>query len=228
MMILFANISYANEKISDAEKDIFEKGFYIKAIDDEIFARIKGKSFKENCTVPREDLRYLHVLHKGFDGETHEGEIICNAYIVYDLTDIFQKLYLAGYPIEKIRLVDDYNADDEISMRDNNSSCFNFRFISHTTKVSKHGLGLAIDINTLYNPYVKEVDGKKIIEPATAEQYTDRTKNFPHKITTDDLCYKLFKEHGFEWGGEWTNRKDYQHFELSDAAIKKLYPAWGL
>ena len=175
MMILFANISYAKE-LSDAEKEIFEKGFYVKEIDDELFARIKGKSFKDDCTLPREDLRYLHVLHKGFDGETHEGEIICNAYIVYDLIDIFQKLYLADYQIEKIKLVDEYNADNETSMRDNNSSCFNFRFISHTTRVSKHGLGLAIDINTLYNPYIKEVDGKRILEPATAEQYIDRTK----------------------------------------------------
>ena len=222
-MILLANISYAKE-LSDAEKEIFEKGFYVREIDDEIFARIQGKSFKENCTIPREDLRYLHVLHKGFDGKTHEGEIICNAYIVCDLTDIFQKLYLAGYLIEKIKLVDEYDADDELSMRDNNSSCFNFRFISHTTRVSKHGLGLAVDINTLYNPYVKEVDGKKIIEPATAEKYIDRTKNFPHKITADDLCCKLFKEHGFEWGGDWHDRKDYQHFEINSAIIKKLYP----
>ena len=175
MMILFANVSYANE-ISNTEKETFEKGFYVKEIDDEIFARIKGKSFKDDCTLPREDLRYLHVLHKGFDGKTHEGEIICNAYMVYDLIDIFQKLYLADYQIEKIKLVDEYNADDETSMRDNNSSCFNFRFISHTTRVSKHGFGLAIDINTLYNPYVIEVDGKRIVEPATAEQYTDRTK----------------------------------------------------
>ena len=94
-------------------------------------------------------MRYLHVLHKDLNGKTHEGEIICNVYIAADLLDIFQKLYAANYPIEKIRLVDEYDADDERSMRDNNSSCFNFRFISHTTKVSKHGLGLAVDINTL-------------------------------------------------------------------------------
>lgn len=60
----------------------------------------------------------------------------------------------ANYPIERIRLMDDYNADDETAMRDNNTSSFNFRFISHSTKVSKHGLGLAVDLNTLYNPFV--------------------------------------------------------------------------
>lgn len=207
-----------------AEEKISEKGFYVKKIDEEIFARIKGKSFKDDCVLPVEDLRYIHVLHKGFDGKTHEGEIICNVYIAYDVIDIFQKLYAAGYPIEKIRLVDEYNADDETSMRDNNSSAFNFRFISHTTRVSKHGLGLAVDINTLYNPYVKEVDGKKILEPATAEEYTDRTKNFNYKISHEDLCFKLFAEHGFEWGGDWKSVKDYQHFEIKDEITKILYP----
>ena len=200
------------------------EGFYVSGITDEIFARIKGKSYKDNCTLPLEDLRYLHVMHKGFDGETHEGEIICNAYIAADLLDIFMKLYDAGYPIEKIRLVDEYNADDETSMRDNNSSCFNFRFISHTQVISKHGLGFAVDINTLYNPYTKEVNGKRILEPATAGEYVDRSKDFPYKIDHSDLCCKLFTEHGFEWGGDWKSAKDYQHFEVPDIIASKLYP----
>ncbi|MGN0903076.1 MAG: M15 family metallopeptidase, partial [Succinivibrio sp.] len=126
--------------------------------------------------------------------------------------------------IEKVRLVDEYNADDELSMRDNNSSSFNFRFISHTKKVSKHGLGLAVDINTLYNPYVKEVRGKLVIEPSTATLYTDRSLDFPYKIDESDLAYKLFTEYGFEWGGHWKSCKDYQHFELPDKRVKELYP----
>jgi len=51
------------------------------------------------------------------------------------------------------------------------------------------------------------------IEPANAADYVDRSKDFSHKIDHDDLCYKLFTEHGFEWGGDWTHSKDYQHFE---------------
>ena len=203
IIFLFSAVSFAYD----------DKDFYAIEINDAIFSRIKGKSYKDNCTVPLSELRYLHVLHIGFDGETHEGELICNVSIDDDLLDIFKKLYNAKYQIEKIRLVDEYNADDELSMRDNNSSCFNFRFISHTTRVSKHGLGIAIDINTLYNPYVKVVGDKTIIEPATAGEYVDRTKNFPHKIDENDLCYKLFTEHGFEWGGHWKTVKDYQHFE---------------
>ena len=53
---------------AQAEDDAAERGFYVTEITDEIFARIKGKSFKDNCTLPREDLRYLHVLHKNFNG----------------------------------------------------------------------------------------------------------------------------------------------------------------
>ena len=115
-------------------------GFYVKKIDKRLFGRMKGKSYKDDCPLPLEDLRYLHLLHKDIDGVTHEGEMVCNVYIAAALMDIFQKLYANNYPIEKIRLVDEYGADDETSMRDNNSSCFNFRFISHTKRISKHGL----------------------------------------------------------------------------------------
>ena len=198
---------------SAEQEESEDEEFYVSEIPDDIFEKMQGKSYKEDCTVPREDLRYVHVLHMGFDGETKEGEQVVNKAIADDVCDIFEKLYEADYPIEKIRLVDEYDADDEASMSDNNSSAFNFRFISHTTKISKHGLGMAVDINTLYNPYVKTVDGKRSIEPANAADYVDRSADFPYKIDHDDLCYQLFKEHGFSWGGDWQHSKDYQHFE---------------
>lgn len=188
--------------------------FYISEIPDDIFEKMQGKSYKENCTVPREELRYIHILHIGFDGKMHEGELIVNKRIADAVLDIFAELYKAEYRIEKVRLIDEYNAEDELSMRDNNSSAFNFRYISYTTKLSKHALGMAVDINTLYNPYIKEVDGRLSIEPANAAEYVDRSKDFPHKIDHDDICYKLFVKHGFEWGGDWMASKDYQHFEM--------------
>jgi len=214
------NETKAEEKTNEAGTE----AFYISEITDDIFARIKGKSFKDNCTLPREDLRYLHVLHKDKDGVTHEGEMIVNYHIAEDVLDILKQLYENDYPIEKIRLVDEYGADDETSMEDNNSSSFNFRFISHTTKVSKHGLGLAVDINTLYNPYTKVVDGKRIIEPITGEPYLDRDADFDYKIEKGDLCYDLFISHGFEWGGSWSDRKDYQHFEIPTSKVNQWYP----
>ncbi|MBQ9171545.1 M15 family metallopeptidase [Candidatus Saccharibacteria bacterium] len=221
-VLLFSISALAENKEPVAENE--EDEFYATVITDELFDRIYGKSFKTDCTVSRDELRYLHLLHVDLDGETHEGEMIVNYHIADTVLDIFRELYEAKYPIEKIRLVDEYDADDEASMRDNNSSSFNFRFISHTTRVSKHGLGLAIDINTLYNPYTKVVDGERIIEPATGEPYLDRDADFPYKIDHDDLAYKLFTEAGFEWGGDWTDRKDYQHFEIPTDVIESWYP----
>lgn len=204
-----------SDRKSDTEtpEASYADDFYISEIPDDIFAKMQGKSYKEDCTVPREDLRYVHVRHMGFDGEAKDGELVVNKAIADDVLAIFEELYKADYPIEKVRLVDEYDADDEASMSDNNSSAFNFRFISHTTRISKHGLGMAVDINTRYNPYVKTVDGKLSIEPANGADYVDRSKDFSHKIDHEDLCYKLFKEHGFTWGGDWTHSKDYQHFE---------------
>ena len=203
-----------SDRKSDTEtpEASYADDFYISEIPDDIFAKMQGKSYKEDCTVPREDLRYVHVRHMGFDGEAKDGELVVNKAIADDVLAIFEELYKADYPIEKVRLVDEYDADDEASMSDNNSSAFNFRFISHTTRISRHGLGMAVDINTRYNPYVKTVDGKLSIEPANGADYVDRSKDFPHKIDHEDLCYKLFKEHGFTWGGDWTHSKDYQHF----------------
>ena len=140
--------------------------------------------------------------------------MIANVLIANDLIEIFRELFVHHYPIEKMRLVDNWDADDERAMRDNNSSAFNFRFVSHTKRVSKHGIGMAVDINPLYNPYYKRLaDGREIIEPATGKAYLDRAKVFPYKITKGDLCHKLFIQHGFTWGGEWRSCKDYQHFE---------------
>lgn len=202
-----------------AESDIAEMGedrfFVCKPIPDGIFALMQGKSFKADCTTKREDLRYITCLHRDKDGRAIVGEMVLNKSIADNVLWIFKELYKASYPIERMRLVDYWDADDEMAMRDNNSSSFNFRFISHTNIVSKHGLGTAVDINPLYNPYHKiTANGVEVIEPATGKPYLDRTKQFDYKIEENDLCCRLFKEKGFEWGGDWTNRKDYQHFEL--------------
>lgn len=187
--------------------------FYKEEISDALFARILGKSFKEDCTIPRDTLVYLRVMHMGFDGENYVGELIVSNEVAADILEIFQELYKAEYPIEKMVLIDEYGADDESSMADNNSSAFNYRTISHSTKLSNHSYGKAIDINPLYNPYVKTVNGQLVCQPANAETYMDREKEFSYKITADDLCCRLFKEHGFTWGGDWEKSKDYQHFE---------------
>lgn len=192
-----------------------DSDFYVSDIPNSIWKNMQGKSYSEECTVARKDLRYVHVLYVDFGGRTCEGELIVNKLIAEDVLDIFKQLYEAEYPIEKIALIDEYDGDDELSMSDNNTSAFNFRTIEGTDIVSRHGMGLAVDINPFYNPQVKETGSGMKVSPEDAISYADRSEDFLYKIDHDDLCYRLFIEHGFEWGGDWETNKDYQHFEYS-------------
>lgn len=187
--------------------------FVAVEIGDALFARIEGRSYKSGCTVPLDELRYLQVLHYDCCGVVRRGEMICNRAIADDLLAIFRTLYEAHYPIERMVLIDDYDADDERSMEANNSSAFNFRFIAGTTRLSNHSRGMAVDINPLYNPYVKRSGERLVVQPEAGRPYVDRTREFPCRIDTADLCYKEFVRRGFEWGGAWRTLKDYQHFE---------------
>ncbi|MCD7824628.1 MAG: M15 family metallopeptidase [Clostridiaceae bacterium] len=187
--------------------------FYKTKITKKVFRRMKGKSYKKNCTVPKSQLRYLRMLYYGFDGKTHIGEMVVNRKIAKDVLEIFYRLYCKKYPIQKMKLVDEYNADDDRSMAANNTSCFNYRPVKGTSRLSKHSYGLAIDINPLYNPYVYTYNGKVVCEPKGSKKYSNRNKSFAYKISHSDVCYKLFSKYGFSWGGDWSTKKDYQHFE---------------
>ena len=135
------------------------KGFSADTLSNAVFARMQGKSYPKGCTVARSDLRHLKVLHVDIDGNIKIGEMVCNKAIAQDLLEIFRTLYDNRYPIERMVLIDEYDADDDRSMRDNNSSCFCFRKVMGTQNLSKHARGLAVDINTLYNPWVHTSKG---------------------------------------------------------------------
>ncbi len=194
-----------------------EEHFYYAPLTDAQKEYITGCSYPdttEKLAISYDDLVYLNVLHYDFDGNLAEGELICNIYIAEDLKEIFYELYLNKYPIERMKLIEEYGGDDTKSMEDNNTSCFNYRVVDGSTNLSKHAYGVAIDINPFYNPYVVyKSDGSVYISPQGSEIYTDRSEEFPYKIDEDDLCYKLFKAHGFTWGGSWKSSKDYQHFQ---------------
>lgn len=184
--------------------------FAYTEIPDIIFNKMKGMSYGEDAPVAREDLRYMTVLYWGTDGTAHKGELIVNKAIAQDTAEIFFELYRASYPIESIKLIDEYGGSDEVSMAKNNTSCFNARKMTGSDTWSLHAYGLAIDINPLYNPYVG-TDGT--ILPVTATQYADRNNSFVMKIDEQDYAYRTFAKHGFTWGGSWATVKDYQHFE---------------
>lgn len=195
---------------------VYKEGFYYEPLGEEVKAYITGISYPAEGAVEisYEELNYVHVLHYNSDGEIADGELICNQAIAQDLVEIFYELYIAEYQIEKITLIDAYDGDDNASMIDNNTSCFNYRPVTGQNNLSRHAFGLAIDINPFYNPYIRYLkEGGQIVLPEGSEAYTDRSAAFPYKIDTDDLCYRLFIEHGFTWGGNWNSMKDYQHFQ---------------
>lgn len=194
-----------------------DKCFAAAPIPDAVWQRMQGKTYKNNPYIGRAQLRHVRALHWDLDGQIHLGEMVCNKLIADRLVRILRQLFDAKYPIQRMLLPEAYDADDETQMRNNNSSCFCYRAVSGSRKLSKHARGLAVDINTLYNPYYKDrADGTRYVQPATAVKYCDRTKTFDYKIDHSDLCYRLFTEAGFEWGGDWKSCKDFQHFELKE------------
>lgn len=201
-----------NEDLSTSLRITYSEGFYFEPISDEVRKRITGKSYPENCDYSLDNLRYVKVKYYDFDNNIKEGELIVNSKIALDIVEIFKELFDAGYQIEKIKLIDEYDANDDKSMADNNSSAFCYRVVDGTNTLSDHSYGMAIDINPLYNPYVRTEYGDRNILPVNAAEYADRTKDFEHKIEKGDVCYKAFIKRGFKWGGEWEGTVDYQHF----------------
>ncbi len=199
------------------ERITYEEGFYYEPLTDEVKEKITGISYPENgCTVPYEDLNYVGLKYIDFKGQEQTGELICNKAIAQDMVEIFHELYRNEYRLESVHLIDEYDGDDTASMAENNTSCFNYRVVDGTASLSKHAYGLAIDVNPYYNPYVvfgRNSDGSDYISPPGSEIYADRSQSFAYKIDENDLCYRLFTEHGFTWGGNWNSTKDYQHFQ---------------
>lgn len=225
------------EMTENPDRVEYQRGFYYEPLSEDMKKRITGISYPvteeeakkrgqngmvnvvpsaEDIEIDYDDLRYVSVMHYNFKGIEKTGELICNQAIAQDLVEIFYELYQNQYQIEQIHLIDEYSGDDTLSMQDNNTSCFNYRVVDGTTHLSKHALGLAVDINPFFNPYVEyQNDGTTYISPQGGEAYADRSREFAWKIDEDDLCYKLFKERGFIWGGNWNSCKDYQHFQKS-------------
>lgn len=172
--------------------------FSSQDIPDDIYQRMLGKSIpiEYKSRVDLSSLSYLRLSYIGFDNETHIGEMIVNKNLSEDVISIFREVYIIGYHIEKMRLIDEYDANDEVSMTDNNTSCFCYRVISGSSTLSNHAKGCAIDINPLYNPYVS----RNTVLPVSSAHYVDRSKNFNYKISKGDELYKIFISRGWSWG----------------------------
>lgn len=153
-----------------------------------------------------QQLTLLEIRYFGFDGKTHRGQLVCHRKVAGDLALVFEKLYQDSFPIERVVPVSQYAWDDEKSMEDNNTSCFNYRRIPSSGYVSQHAFGYAVDINPRYNPQFIERD--TIPHPANGVYDTLNAGTIKPKSNV----VEYFKEIGWKWGGNWPSMKDYQHF----------------
>lgn len=183
-------------------------------IPETVAERMRGKSYPEGCPIPLSDLRYLIIPHFDGHGNVRLGEMVCHRTVARQLLNIFRELYSAHYPIERMVLIDDYDADDERSMSANNTTCFCYRTVADSRKLSRHSLGKAVDINPLYNPFVRRTARGTIITPEAGRQWADRTiADNPYAIRRGDAAWRAFTRRGWRWGGSWRTRPDYQHFQ---------------
>ena len=185
---------------------------HVSRISPHLKERMTGKSWHEGCPVPIRKLRLIELSYNGFDGERHMGKLVANKDAVGALVSSFRTMYRKGFKIHRMKLVDHYDADDRRSMRADNTSAFNCRYVSGTTTWSQHAYGRAIDINPVRNPYVGS-DGS--VSPKKGEKYADRSLTAKGMIHRSGATVRAFTRAGWGWGGNWSSSKDYQHFSAT-------------
>jgi len=189
---------------------------------------LSGGSWHKGCPVGLDELKLLRISYFDFNGKVKVGEMVVNGAISKRVCIAFKGLYDLRYPIKQMRLVSDFKAKDDASMRANNTSAFNCRLMTNSlTKWSNHSYGLAIDLNPLQNPYVAH----GVVLPEIATKYKERIHKSTKaqdraKLVRGDDAIAIFKSLGFKWGGDYKSLKDYQHFEYLGKLpkVKKSQP----
>ncbi len=153
----------------------------------------------------RKNLQLVTVTYYSFDNKLHQGQLVIHKTLSKDIVRIFDEFRQKRFKIEKVIPIVNYGWSDDSSMADNNTSVFNYRVVAHTTRLSNHATGRAIDINPRLNPQI--ING--VASPAGAK-YDRKAEG---TITGNSFVVKLFKQHGWRWLGTISGREDYQHFD---------------
>lgn len=160
-----------------------------------------GKEIPEEI---KKQMTLIDVHYLSFDGEIRDGQLVVHREVFTEVQELFQRLLETKFPIQRIVPVVVYGWNDAVSMATNNTSAFNYRVISGTNRLSNHSYGRAIDINPVQNPCVQK-NGSTVPSGARYDVAV------PGTITEDIAA--LFISRGWIWGGNWTEPKDWQHFE---------------
>ena len=181
-------------------------------------AKMHAFTWRQNCPVSIKNLAYVELSYWGFDNKAHQGTLIVNKKLAPEVVDIFKILFEHHFPIQQMRPIEEFQGDDLASMRANNTSAFNCREVTDLPGTfSQHSYGRAIDINPLINPYVY----KKSISPKEGAIHVNRNQPAKGKISKGDIVYRTFTRFGWDWGGNWYDTQDYQHFEKRAGGKKR-------
>ena len=115
--------------------------------------RTCGRSWRPGCPVGPESLTLIRLNYWGFDNAVHRGEIIVRSDLAGRVASVFGAALTDHYPIRQMWRVDYFGGDDPASMAADNTSGFNCRQVTGGSGLSPHSYGIAIDINTVENPY---------------------------------------------------------------------------
>jgi D-alanyl-D-alanine carboxypeptidase-like protein len=182
---------------------------------------VRHKTQIEGKPVSCRRLALVKFSYFGFDRQIHhDGEIVVLDAVADHVLKIFDTLRDRQFPLEKARLLNLYDGDDDASMADNNTSSFNDRLVSGSNSLSMHAYGLAIDLNPVQNPFIQKTGTKAEVSPKGGEKYLDRTKLKPGMA---EPVIDVFADNGFSiWGGDWHNPIDYQHFQVGRDLVEQL------
>jgi hypothetical protein len=180
----------------------------VEPVPPDVLAR---STWQPGCPVGADELAWVRLTFWGFDDVRHTGELLVSATVADDLVSVFRRLYAARFPIEEMRISRLDELDAPPTGDGNNTGVFACRATVGSEDLSQHAYGLAIDVNSFQNPYVK--DG--LVLPELASAYLDRGDVRPGMIVPDDVVVSAFASIGWEWGGDWRSLKDYQHFSLT-------------
>lgn len=192
-----------------------------EAIPEQIREQMKNISLPEGAIVSYDDLLYLSIPYYDFNDVKQTGHLIVNDDLADEVLQIFKELYDIKYPIQNMKIIDNYydgenvNNLDFLSIEDNNTSSFCYRQSSNGGSLSQHSFGNAIDINPQINPYVNADGSYAHINAAKFVSRNDAGLTEVERralIKSDSDIYRIFEKYGWEWGGDWSGDKDYQHF----------------
>ncbi|MEV7430802.1 M15 family metallopeptidase [Nocardioides sp. NPDC092400] len=167
------------------------------------------------CPVAAEDLAWLRVAFRGFEGDRHTGELLVAADAADDLAGVFGDLWRAGFPLEQLTITPRSALDAPPTGDGNGTGAFVCRPVTGGTSYSEHAYGRAVDVNPFQNPYLRDLPAGRVVLPELASAYLDRDDVRPGMVTPDGPVVRAFARIGWAWGGDYRSLKDYQHFSAT-------------